>query len=61
MIVMRHQIYFSDETSQELRNYVKAKYGEHRALSLVVQQAVDEFLKSEKDKGAWIEEQKKIK
>ncbi len=58
---MRHQIYFSDETSQKLRNYVKVKYGKHRALSLVVQQAVDEFLKSEKDRGAWIEEEKKAK
>ena len=58
---MRHQIYFSDETSQKLRNYVKAKYGKHRALSLVVQQAVDEFLKSEKDKGAWIEKENEPK
>ena len=45
---MRHQIYLNDETSQKLKDYAKTKYGKHRAISIIVQQAVDEFLEREK-------------
>ena len=48
MVFMRHQIYLNDETSQKLKDYAKTKYGKHRAISIIVQQAVDEFLEREK-------------
>ena len=44
----RQIIHFSDETYQDFRDYVTAKYGKHRAKSFVVQQAVDQFLEREK-------------
>ena len=44
----RQIVHFSDETHQYLRDYVTAKYGKHRAISFVVQQAVDQFLEREK-------------
>ena len=41
-------IHFSDEAYQHLRNYVTTKYGKHRAISFVVQQAAVQFPESEK-------------
>ncbi len=47
---MRQIIYFSDDIHKKLKTHIKAKYGEHRAMSFVVQQAVVEFLKREEDR-----------
>jgi len=44
----RQIIHFEDEAHQQLRDYVTAKYGKHRAISFVVQQAVVQFLEREK-------------
>lgn len=41
---MRVNIYLSEETERRLREYVAAQYGGHKALSLTVQQAIEEFL-----------------
>jgi len=49
-VSMRQIIYFNDEIYQKLRDYVKMKYGKHRAISFVVGQAVAEFLKREADR-----------
>lgn len=40
----RADIYFTDKTWEELSAYVKAKYGERRMLSFVVEEAVKEYL-----------------
>ena len=47
---MRQIIYFSDDIHKKLKTYIKVKYGKHRAMSFVVQQAVVEFLKREEDR-----------
>jgi len=44
----RVNIYFTEDTLNELRKFIKEKHGNHRALSLTVQQAVKEFLSREK-------------
>jgi len=44
----RQIIHFSDETYQNLRDYVTAEYGKHRAISFIVQRAVGQFLEREK-------------
>ena len=44
----RQIIHFSDETYQNLRDYVTVKYRKHRAISFVVQLAVVQFLEREK-------------
>ena len=41
-------IHFTDEAYQHLRDYVTVKYGKHRAISFVAQQAVEQFLEREK-------------
>jgi len=41
-------IHFGDETCQNFRDYVTAKYGKLHAISFVVQQAVDQFPEREK-------------
>lgn len=40
----RVNIYFTDDTLKELREFLEREYGKHRALSLTVQQAVKEYL-----------------
>ena len=40
-------IYFTDKTSERLRNFVRKRFGSHRALSMTVQQAVQEYLDRE--------------
>jgi len=40
-------IYFTDKTHDRLRNFVQDRFGSHRALSMVVQQAVEEYLDRE--------------
>ena len=37
-------IYLTNDIRDRLMNYVKQKYGSHRAISLTVQQAIREFL-----------------
>ena len=46
----RVNIYFDDDTYKELKEYKEEKYGQHKALSLIVQLAVKEFLEAEKAK-----------
>lgn len=46
----RVNIYFTEDSLKELKEYLKAKYGKHKALSLIVQLAVTEFLEREKAK-----------
>ncbi len=43
-------IYFTDKTHERLRNFVRNRFGGHRALSMVVQQAVVEYLDREERK-----------
>jgi len=40
-------IYFTDKTQNRLRNFVQSRFGSHRALSMIVQQAVEEYLNRE--------------
>ncbi len=40
-------IYFTDKTQDRLRNFVQRRFGSHRALSIIVQQAVKEYLDRE--------------
>ena len=40
-------IYISQELKDKLRNYTKFKYGEHRFISMVACQALEEFLDRE--------------
>lgn len=41
----RVNIYFTDKTLDELRDYIKKRYDGHRAMSMIVQRAVVEFLR----------------
>jgi len=43
----RKHIYFTEDTLKELQRFVKKEYGNHRAMSLVVQKAVKQFLEKE--------------
>lgn len=48
---MTVNIYFTEETLTRLRKFISKKYGGHHALSLIVQEAVKEYLdKHKKDK-----------
>lgn len=40
-------IYFTDKTRERLRNFVQRRFGSHRALSMIVQQAVEQYLDRE--------------
>jgi len=40
----RVNIYFTEQVLKELKDYVEKKHGSHRAMSITVQQAVNEFL-----------------
>ena len=46
----RQNIFFTEKTFKELKEFVIKKYGLHRAMSLTVDQAVTEFLKREQPK-----------
>ena len=47
----RQPIYFDQEVVDRLKGYTKQKYGNRRALSLVVQSAVTRFLDEEEIKS----------
>lgn len=47
----RQPIYFDKEVIDRLRNYTKEKYGNRRALSVVVQFAVVKYLDEEEGKS----------
>ena len=40
----RLNVYLSDDTERRLRGYLKKKHGSHRALSMVVEQAINEHV-----------------
>ena len=40
----RLNVYLSDDTEKRLRGYIKKAHGSHRVLSLLVEQAIDNFL-----------------
>ena len=42
----RVNIYFTQNTFDQLREYITRKHGSHRALSITVQEAVKEYLES---------------
>lgn len=44
----RVNIYFTEPTLKELKEYLEREYSGHRALSLVVQKAIKEFLEKER-------------
>ena len=52
----RVNIYFTENTFNQLREYIIRKHGSHRALSITVQEAVKEYLESKaegkKDKAS---------
>lgn len=41
----RQNIYFTEDTLTKLKKFLKEKHGKHRALSITVEQAVEEFLR----------------
>lgn len=43
-------IYFTQKTYDRLRKFVQSRFGSHRALSMIVQQAVEEYLDREEKK-----------
>ncbi len=43
----RQNIYFTEETLKKLRKFIEEKHGTHRAMSITVQQAVEEFLQGQ--------------
>lgn len=45
----RH-IYFTEPTLTRLERYLRENFGTHRALSMIVQKAVDEFLEKNDNK-----------
>uniref|UniRef100_A0A6M3XTI9 Putative HNH endonuclease n=1 Tax=viral metagenome TaxID=1070528 RepID=A0A6M3XTI9_9ZZZZ len=40
----RINIYFTNNTYQKLRDYIRQKHGKHRVLSAIVQEATKEYL-----------------
>lgn len=40
----RLNVYLSDDTVRRLRDYLKKTHGSHRALSIVVEQAINELV-----------------
>jgi len=40
----RLNVYLSDETEKRLRGYITKTHGSHRALSIVVEQAINDLL-----------------
>ena len=40
----RINVYFTEETAQQLKEYIQQKHGRHRAVSITIQQATKEFL-----------------
>ena len=47
----RQIIYFTQETWDELKAYIEAKYGRPRAISITVEQAVRDFLEKNSQKA----------
>lgn len=45
----RH-IYFTEPTLTRLESYLQRNFGTHRALSMIVQKAVDEYLEKNDNK-----------
>jgi len=48
----RQLVYFDQEVLDRLKKHIRDKYGKRRALSAVVQFAVEEYLKEEESKNA---------
>ena len=48
----RQPVYFDQDVIDRLKKYTKKKYGKRRALSIVVQLAVERYLKEEEAKSA---------
>lgn len=40
----RQAVYFTDETLERLKDHIREQHGNHRALSLTIQQAIKEYL-----------------
>jgi len=40
----RLNVYLSDETEKRLRDYIRKFHGGHRAISIVVEQAINELV-----------------
>jgi len=40
----RLNVYLSDDTEKRLRDYLRKTHGDHRALSIVVEQAINELI-----------------
>jgi len=45
----RQIIYFTDDTFQKLKDFIRERHGEHRAMSITVQEAVKEYLEDRAD------------
>ena len=47
----RFHVFFTDETFEQLKAFVVAKYGRAKAMSMVIEEAVKEYLEREKSKA----------
>ena len=51
----RLNVYLSDDTERRLRDYLKKTHGNHRALSMVVEQAINEHVDRNEGKERLVE------
>ena len=51
----RLNVYLSDDTERRLRDYLKKTHGSHRALSMVVEQAINEHVDRNEGKERLVE------
>ena len=47
----RFHVFFTNETFEQLKAFVVAKYGRAKAMSMVIEEAVKEYLEREQSKA----------